>query len=371
MKSNRLQVWVIGIASAVLIVLLATMVRKEMNDYTNRVRRAVVTLMELRRGALEQHLNTVRSEVILWSENPTLVEFLTSLREAWDDRGSEAASLLHRQYVLENPHEEGSRLDSVDDGSLYSEVHAAIHPRLRRFLDVKGFYDVFLFDPAGNLIYSAYKEQDFGTNFVDGPWRDTGLGEVFRAAAGAGDKRFVAFADFAPYPPSNDEPASFIASPVYDGGHLLGVLAMQMSVDEINAIMQFQEGMGETGESYIVGSDSLMRSDSRFSDESTILRTTVDTLPVRRAFNGEQGSDVVPDYRDERSISAYGPLDFEGNRWAIVAEIDEAEIRGRALNPGRLIARGMIIFAVIGIVVAVLLIVVMSRASRPMPWRAD
>ena len=70
-----------------------------------------------------------------------------------------------------------------------------------------------------------------------------------------------------------------------------------------------------------------MRSDSRFSNEPTTLKTRVDTPTVSLALDGESGMDVVPDYRGIPVFSAYGPLDFEGVRWAVMAEIDEAEVR--------------------------------------------
>ncbi|WP_156493340.1 hypothetical protein [Oleiphilus sp. HI0125] len=43
--------------------------------------------------------------------------------------------------------------------------------------------------------------------------------------------------DFAPYPPSYEDPAAFIASPIFDARELLGVLIFQMPIDRINAIM--------------------------------------------------------------------------------------------------------------------------------------
>ena len=65
--------------------------------------------------------------------------------------------------------------------------------------------------------------------------------------------------------------------------------------------MRFTGGMGEAGETYIVGEDLLMRSDSRFSDTTTILRTGVDSETVRRALAGETGVYMAEDYSGHRS----------------------------------------------------------------------
>jgi methyl-accepting chemotaxis protein len=248
-------------------------------------------------------------------------------------------------------------------------VHARVHPRARRFLEHHGYYDVFLFDPEGDLIYTAFKERDFATNLEAGRWRQTALGRAFRAARDAESPDFVVFTDFEPYEPSNGEPAAFVASPVRaEDGSLAGVLAFQVPIDRIDRIMQFTGGMGESGETYIVGVDRLMRSDSRFADESTILRVTVDTETVGRALAGETGVDVVDDYRGVSVLSAYGPLDFEGVRWAVMAEIDERELRQQALEPRRLFASMLLVLAGIGAFIALLLTYLMGREARPEPW---
>ncbi|MEE8193288.1 MAG: cache domain-containing protein [Gemmatimonadales bacterium] len=330
-----------------------------------------LTLMELRRGALESYLSTIRSEVLLWSARPTLRVALQELEQAWDELPGDRTSLLQGLYIDENPFQphERHRLLTAGDGSRYSGVHARVHPRARRFLEQHGYYDVFLFNPEGDLIYTAFKERDFATNLEAGPWRETALGKAFRAARDAESPDFVVFTDFEPYEPSNGEPAAFVASPVRaEDGSLAGVLAFQVPIDRIDRIMQFTGGMGESGETYIVGVDRLMRSDSRFADESTILRVTVDTETVGRALAGETGVDVVDDYRGVSVLSAYGPLAFEGVRWAVMAEIDERELRQQALEPRRLFASMLLVLAGIGAFMALLLTYLMGREARPEPW---
>ena len=170
-------------------------------------------------------------------------------------------------------------------------------------------------------------------------------------------------------PSGSGTSARKVASPVRaEDGSLAGVLAFQVPIDRIDRIMQFTGGMGESGETYIVGVDRLMRSDSRFADESTILRVTADTETVGRALAGETGVDVVDDYRGVSVLSAYGPLDFEGVRWAVMAEIDERELRQQALEPRRLFASMLLVLAGIGAFMALLLTYLMGREARPEPW---
>ena len=135
------------------------------------------------------------------------------------------------------------------------------------------------------------------------------------------------FSDFERYAPSNNVPALFAGSPIRSSdGRVIGVFAVQLPAKPINDILRYTEGMGKTGETYIVGNDKTMRSQSRFSNESTLLDTKVDTLSVRRGLGGFDGSHVIPDYRGVPVLSVFSPVDFGGEPWVLLAEIDEAEI---------------------------------------------
>ena len=115
-------------------------------------------------------------------------------------------------------------------------------------------------------------------------------------------------------------------------GRVLGVLAMQLPTNRIRDIMQFTAGMGESGETYLVGEDLLMRSDSRFREESTILQVKVDTESVRRALSGESGTLFTPDYRGVPVLSAFSDLTVDDFRWAVMAEIDGSVVYGEIVS---------------------------------------
>jgi len=177
---------------------------------------------------------------------------------------------LQHRYIVANPNALGEKdlLDDAGDGSLYSEVHSMIHPVLRDFVHEFGFHDLLLVSGSGHIVYTVSKEVDLGTNLLDGPYQDSNLATVFQEAqqGALGDR--VSLVDFAPYEPSFGEPASFIAAPIVDGAWLLGVLVFQMPVGEIDRVMTSDrnwqiDGLGESGESYLVAPDIRMRSNSR------------------------------------------------------------------------------------------------------------
>ncbi len=193
-----------------------------------------------------------------------------------------------------------------------------------------GYYDLFLIDPEGQIFYTVAKEADYQTNLLNGAYKNSNLGELFRKVS---QQEAPALADFTAYAPSNGDPAAFIAKRIMKGNKLLGVVALQIPLDPINAIMQTRSGMGESGESYLVGSDLLMRSDSYLDPKNHSVLASfhkpetgkVDTQGARQALAGKTGEEIIIDYNGNPVISAYAPLNIPGLNWAVLAEIDVAE----------------------------------------------
>ena len=271
---------------------------------------------------------------------------------------SDNALFLQQDYIARNEHPLGSKdaLTSNGNGSVYDQLHQQYHPGLRKFLQTYGFYDVFIVEPeSGHVVYSVFKELDFGTSLLNGPYADSGLAEAFKAAMRLQQADETVLIDFKPYLPSYEAAASFIASPIMVNGDKSGILIFQMPIDGINAIMtnngNWQEtGFGESGETYLVGQDGLLRSQSRFlledfegylaalsssKNELTLARIKarktaiglqkVDSQGSQQALNGASGVAYFNDYRNVPVISAYTPLDVYGQTWALLSEIDEAE----------------------------------------------
>ncbi len=318
----------------------------------------LMALKETRKSQLDDYLGSIEEDLVSVAGNPFTLDALHAFEAGWSDLGSKGnqTEILQRLYISDNPNPLGEKekLDYASDGSIYSQAHAEYHPWFRSFLYAREYYDIFLFDMKGNLVYTVFKELDYATNLNTGQWKDTDLGNVFRAARDSGKAGEKFFFDFRPYAPSYDAPASFISTPIVDSnGRMQGVLVFQMPIGRINHIMQEAEGMGETGETYIVGEDYLMRSDSRFSDESTILKTKVETGTVKAALEGKSGVDVVPDYRGVYVASAYTPFEFLGTKWAILAEIDEAEVLEPVMTLRNHAALSMLLLAVVIVAVGI------------------
>lgn len=243
---------------------------------------------------------------------------------------------LQHAYIRANRNPLGSKhqLDTADEATAYGKLHKAVHPVIRNYLEKFGYYDIFLCDPeTGDIVYSVFKELDYTTSLVDGPYAQTNFGEAFRKANQSADKDAVVLVDFEQYTPSYEAPASFVASPIYDGDEKVGVLVFQMPIDRINNVMGRRSGMGESGETYAVGGGGRLRSDTFRDPEAHSITASfrnpatgsVNNDRVDKAIKGESGAVLAQNYLGDDVLCAYAPLDVLGLRWAILAEITEEE----------------------------------------------
>ncbi|WP_339862558.1 methyl-accepting chemotaxis protein [Paremcibacter congregatus] len=311
----------------------------------------LTAVLSSRKSELEGYIRSIEEDLKVTAMNPSTAKAITTFQAAWTELGDNPTSQLQRLYITDNPESLGEKdnYNDAGDGSPYSAAHAQYHPWFHQLQKVRDYYDVFLFNTQGDLIYSVFKENDYATNMNNGEWRDTDLANVFHAAMSSSGEGDISFFDFRTYAPSYGAPASFMATPVMDEqGYKVGVLAFQMPIGRINSIMQKKDGMGESGESYIVGHDNLMRSDSRFAKESTILKTKIEGATTLAALRGETGLEVIEDYRGVQVVSAYTAMNIHGTKWAIIAEIDEAEVNASSYS----MRNGMLL---IGLVIMTLL----------------
>ncbi len=262
-------------------------------------------------------------------------------------------------YIAANPNPLGKKneLNAASDGSAYSQMHAQFHLFAKQLVDNYKIYDLFLVDTDGNVVYTYFKELDYATNLSNGPWAKTGLASAYTLALASKDTKKVFLTDYATYRPSYDDAASFMSVPVIDNGVTLGVLIIQVPINEVDSIMTYagkwkESGLGQTGESWLVGPDRRPRSNSRFmaenpnsfvalqrtrgrapaeiasmaSRKSTVGIMTVKTEAVARTQAGETGLLSFTDYRGVDARAAYSPFDVLGLRWGIITKIDNQEI---------------------------------------------
>ncbi|HEY9046895.1 MAG TPA: hypothetical protein VIN08_13420, partial [Ohtaekwangia sp.] len=319
--------------------------------------------MQIGEGITEQKLADYKHNL----ERYYTEEFVVRLKENTDELVTSEqylpqelrSNILQHHYISNNPHPTGQKslLDKAGDGSSYSDVHALYHPIMRNFLEKFGYYDIFLIDHlTGDMVYSVFKEVDFGTSLLTGRYSSTNFGRVVKDAIASTDKNFVKLEDFEPYDPSYRTPASFIACPIYDGQEKIGILVFQMPINKINQILTGDnnwqaDGLGESGETFIIGSDYKLRSVARelledkrrylsglkkigYSSSVTlqidrmntsILLEKIQIKSVDAALRGETGTLIEKNKHGNEMLNAYAPLNIPDVHWVILSTMKEEE----------------------------------------------
>lgn len=205
------------------------------------------------------------------------------------------------------------------DSSQYTTVANLYKPLIEHYCIDYGYVNIFFVDKDGNVIFAANDTEYMGNNLKTGEYSGFSISHVFENALTE-----VTFDDFTLHDELNKF-TFFFGAPVFDEDVLTGAIIIEVPFSHMDNIVTHRSGLGKTGEIYLVGDDGYMRSNSRFSDEPTILQQEVDTTATRAAFNGHVGVMITTDYRDVPVISAYAPLKLEFVDWVLLAEIDKKE----------------------------------------------
>lgn len=294
----------------------------------------------------------------------------------------ERSFALQYNYILQNPYpdHERSKYNYVQDGSRYSQIHKQFHRIFKEYQEKFKFYDILLVEAInGDVVYSVNKQLDYASSLLHGPFANSGIAEAFRNANAATNKDYYAITDFAGYDPIYGNVAAFLAAPVFDEqDRKIGVLIFHISPDFNNAVMTSngkweQSGWGKTGETYILGHDSIMRTMSRFFvedpttyvqqmgklgvDEKTVhqieaKKTTIglqkiSSVGAKKVVQGETGVAYYKDYRKQPVIAAYAQLNIPGLNWGVICGIDTIEAFAAAHH----LAHKVIYYAIIIVLV--------------------
>ncbi|MFM9046601.1 MAG: adenylate/guanylate cyclase domain-containing protein [Cyanobium sp.] len=275
------------------------------------------------------------------------------------------------------------------EGSGWSQTHKEYDHRFARLAKLFDYADIMIADiKTGTIVYSVGKQDDLGTNLLSGPYSDSQAAKVFREVKQSRDPFFITFSDFEQYKPSYGQTTMFVGTTIFDGDQLVGALIFQVDNDRMDRLMtanrQWQEvGMGESGETYLVGEDSTFRSSPRaflenpkeylklaerhgVSEEKiNLIRKTgtpvlvqqVKTEAARSALAGKTGTASYNDYRGVPVVASYQPLRFGPFDWGLVAKIDQAEV----FSGIRRLARNLLLLAAILIPVLTFLTLWLSR----------
>ncbi|MGE3334124.1 MAG: PAS domain S-box protein [Rhodospirillaceae bacterium] len=314
--------------------------------------------------AVTSYINDTRVGLASLVTRPGLADDIRELSQTFTALDETKKAAVIDGFTTNNPFPFGSRsaLDELKEPSAYNNKHKEVHDRFLRLAQLKELEDLLLIDLQGNVVYTTKKEQDFGTNFLSGPLKDSNAANTYRSALTTEPPWNQTFGDMEQYPPSKG-PMMFMAQAVSDrAGVLAGVIMFQLNNDKLRNTANHIQDLGSTGEVYLVGPDATRRTQSRFSD-GQILTQKLTSQAAVRAAGGFAESVEVTDYKGDQVISAYGPLDLMGVRWGLISNMSRAE--ALAPLPPMVFATGA------GVLVTTALIALMGfasarRISRPL-----
>ncbi|GJM02784.1 MAG: hypothetical protein DHS20C08_12850 [Rhodomicrobium sp.] len=342
---------IVGSAFLVAIIIGASAYFTASNFAHDMVQERKLGILKTKAQVLRDYFTNIEKDLKIAADNEEVKNAIVEFSGAWSNLLGNPKDILQSAYITNNanPTGEKDKLESANTGTTYDDIHKKHHHWFHKLLKERGYYDIFLFDLKGNLLYTVSKELDFATNFEDGEYKDTDLGRAFQAAKQALFNGAINFYDFSPYAPSQGAPASFMSTAVYKDGKKIGVLAFKMPISGITKLMNQTAGLGETGEVMIVGKDFKMRTDSPFTSENDILKTSIDNAAIHTAFSGSEGETTDSSYRNMDMAYYAIPFGYWGADWAFVAvqSVDEisAPIRSMGLT---MLLIGAVLLTVVG-----------------------
>jgi methyl-accepting chemotaxis protein len=292
---------------------------------TNRLTLAATQQAEV----IQQYLTQIDNDLVFLRTSSLGHTAFQDMTTGWNSLPGDPGKTLRAAYIDKNPNPIGAKqmLSDAGDKTIYSSMHAKHHASFRTFQQSRGYYDLFLIDATGNIIYTVFKEVDYGHNIATGPLASSGLGEVFRKLREAPAPDAIAFADFSRYGPSANAPAGFVGTPILDAaGKFVGVIALQMPIDTLDSMVSRSNNPALGIDAFLLGEDGLLRTNVPQTPQDDILTTRFDHPLPESVAGAAAGVTEVVSLSGEPSLATAADITYHGAHWKLVTEQSTAGI---------------------------------------------
>ncbi|REL26472.1 methyl-accepting chemotaxis protein [Thalassotalea euphylliae] len=311
----------------------------------------LISTRDVMKGQIEDYLESARKDILF-------------LANSKDVNTLYKAAKVYRKLEETTPAERFN-VDTYE----YQDLWASKGSTLKNLSEINGYSDVLLITAdTGHVVYSARQNADLGANLKANFDQNNPLANVWQRVV---NNKTLQYQDYTPYQAQNNQPVAFIAAPVVDlKQQVVAVVVLQLSQDIINGITGQRSGMGETGESYLVGSDNLMRSDSylapnRFSVHQSFAAPALgkaNSHAIGLALQGDTGVEITTSYLASQVLTAYTSITFGDDTWALISEIGEREAFS-AVNSIKTIV--LVILLIVGLIVVMSAIYISGSITSP------
>lgn len=291
------------------------------------------TVLTMRYGELTRLMDGISKGMNMLAQSNTTAQGLAALSAGYSSLDKDALSELQSRFTATSQ-STGMAGRTASTMSAYDQAYSRFAPSFHIRGAAYGWEDMYLVDRHGNVVFSMLRNGEFATNLVSGPWKDTGLARAVQPLLHDAVPGILSFADFSSYVLHQQQLTAFVAIPIFSEGkhEFVGVAAIQFPIQQVNAFMRDETGLGETGEAFLVGKNGLMLSDSRFDSGSKVSRTQLQSAAVRSVLAGEAGQGEMIDYRNHAAFEAYKPIQAfpgalgEHAQWGVIVKKDKEEV---------------------------------------------
>ncbi|MFK5949375.1 MAG: hypothetical protein QM500_11485, partial [Methylococcales bacterium] len=178
---------------------------------------------------------------------------------------------------------------------VYRQLQKSYRDKLQFALD-RGFYDIFLISPSRDILLSLKGEEDLYTNLTTGLYAESELAKQVNKAFSLEES---SLSKFTYYLPSKADSA-FIAVSVLENNQVLGVIAFQLGIEKLTAVVRDNTGLGLTGKSQLAYVDNQQLFLITGTDTKNGF-TKVNGTPIflagvmQQAVTGDSGYGIVKD----------------------------------------------------------------------------
>src|SRR3989442_8467651 len=299
--ATQLMVWFLLIALLPLAIVSHVLSQSFEKTLTKVITDNLFAITERQVHQIEEYFREKEREVLTLSRIPTVFNAM----EKWDQATEKSKGNWAERAI-------------VDEG---------IGAFLQFYQEISRYEDVLLISPEGHMLFSTKNGEDGGSSYMPALSRSAELPKAFD---GAKTLLGTAISDFES-DPRTKESAAFIAAPILKEGNFVGVVALQMSSQEVYEVVNDYTGLGATGETFLAtrkGTEVVFTTPPR-NDPQGAMRRKIPiednaATPTQDAARGRKGSGITVDYRGKEVLAAWQYLASLGNGMVVKIDTDEA-----------------------------------------------
>lgn len=276
----------------------------------------LITVQSIRKGQIEDYFRSRFADISVLAESVQVKEVLAkfdSMEKSVPESGGAGEKTQLKQFsVLLRP-----------------QLQA-----LKNYTKEYGYSDLYIVDADhGHVLFSVSSEKHVGMNLRYGKYKESALASAWEAVVATGR---MAILDFAPFASDGNAEAAFIAHPVVNpSGTLMGVLVLQLAPELVTRIVDSRQGMGKTGESYLIGVNDKSKAFEFRSNMKTmgdgryVVGYSAPALDYWKEAVREGEGGGVNTYLDSAGapvLVAFNKLNIPGLNWYLISKIDKYEV---------------------------------------------